>query len=334
MVSSAAGFVVRGVHGMFLHPSSREWLGWLVPFAVAGVWQYRAKKPGASLREALAWTFPKRAYFSASFLQDLGCIAARLVFARVVLGLLLRVRYDEDAIAGALASAWGASAALKTGLLPDLAFSAAVFLSFELGWYAAHRATHEVPLLWAFHKVHHNATVMNPLTARRFHFLDDLLTTVTVGLTGGVVLFAFRALGYAPSRVLVWGGIPLFALGLLAFGALRHSHVPLSFGRLERWLSSPVMHQVHHSWKAEHRNKNYGYYLTVFDALGGSLYRPVPGEELPFGLSQAEAAAPDPGFLRMYFLQPLADAAAYARAGTLWSWKGAQRSAPAGAAAE
>lgn len=313
-------FAARGFSGMFLSPSSREWLGWLLPFAVAGVWTYRARRPGAGLGEALAWTFPKSAYLSASFVTDLLCIAARLAFARFVVGTLFGLRYHEDLFAQAVAGLLAPAAPPKTSLAADLLFSLGVFFSFELGWYVAHRATHEVPLLWAFHKVHHNATVMNPLTARRFHFVDDLLTTACVGGAGGVVLAIFRLAGYAPSKVLVWGGIPLFALVLLAFAQLRHSHVPLSFGRLERWFSSPVMHQVHHSWKPEHRNKNYGYYLNVFDALGGSLYIPAKGEELRFGLSAEEAAKGEASFWRMYVTGPLADVAAYARAGTLWSW--------------
>ena len=44
------------------------------------------------------------------------------------------------------------------------------FFAYELGyWFNHHWLSHKVPLLWEFHKVHHNAEVLTPLTNFRLH---------------------------------------------------------------------------------------------------------------------------------------------------------------------
>jgi hypothetical protein len=54
---------------------------------------------------------------------------------------------------------------------------------------------------------------------------------------------------------------------------LRHSHVWLSFGPvLERVLSSPAQHQIHHSDAPRHFNKNFGINLSLWDWMFGTLY--------------------------------------------------------------
>jgi sterol desaturase/sphingolipid hydroxylase (fatty acid hydroxylase superfamily) len=44
---------------------------------------------------------------------------------------------------------------------------------FDLGYWIAHRTMHEIPLLWEFHKTHHAAEVLTPLTAARAHPIED-----------------------------------------------------------------------------------------------------------------------------------------------------------------
>jgi sterol desaturase/sphingolipid hydroxylase (fatty acid hydroxylase superfamily) len=44
-----------------------------------------------------------------------------------------------------------------------------LFLAYELGYWFNHWLSHKVPLLWEFHKVHHNAEVLTPLTNFRVH---------------------------------------------------------------------------------------------------------------------------------------------------------------------
>ncbi|HVA08215.1 MAG TPA: sterol desaturase family protein, partial [Acidimicrobiales bacterium] len=50
------------------------------------------------------------------------------------------------------------------------------FLIAELCGYWAHRATHTVPILWRFHRVHHSIGEMDWLAAGRLHPVDQAFT--------------------------------------------------------------------------------------------------------------------------------------------------------------
>lgn len=326
LVKESIRLVGGGMKAVVASPSSREWWGWLAVAALVGLWHYGALDGRISLREGLRRVAPKSIYLSRSVLYDVACIALKFVIFRVVLKLILGVEIEDFVFAhhavAALQKAIGAAPAAprEATLAVNLLYTFGVFLAFEFGWWTAHWATHKIPVLWAFHKVHHGTTLLNPLASKRVHVLDEALLMAGVGLPAGVVLYLFKAFGYSPSVVLAYDEISVAYLGFIVFGALRHSHIPVSFGRLEAVFASPFMHQFHHSCKTEHVNKNYGYYLSVFDRLFGTAYFPRPGEELVFGISQADAARPAPGFLRMYFLQPLEDCREYLSSGQLLSF--------------
>jgi len=80
--------------------------------------------------------------------------------------------------------------------------------------------------------------------------------------------------------------VSLAAIVFYLFGYnLRHSHIWLSYGpRWSRWFISPAQHQIHHSRKPEHIDRNMGFMFAVWDRLFGTLYVPVEEEELPLGL--------------------------------------------------
>ncbi len=51
------------------------------------------------------------------------------------------------------------------------------------------------PILWEFHKVHHTAEVLSPLTVFRVHPIDSLvfanIGAIVLGVTGGVLSHLF-----------------------------------------------------------------------------------------------------------------------------------------------
>jgi sterol desaturase/sphingolipid hydroxylase (fatty acid hydroxylase superfamily) len=70
-------------------------------------------------------------------------------------------------------------------------------------------------------------------------------------------------------------------------GVLRHSPVWLSFGpTMERYLISPAMHQIHHSEKVEHFDKNMGGALAIWDRMFGTHYIPNGREVDKFGIGE------------------------------------------------
>jgi sterol desaturase/sphingolipid hydroxylase (fatty acid hydroxylase superfamily) len=200
-----------------------------------------------------------------------------------------------------------AAQASSVSLWLILSYTAVLFLVDDFMHYAVHWMFHRVPVLWAFHKVHHSAEVLTPLTADRFHPVELLI--VGSMRTSGLVLVTL-AFGQASAGLPIWtifgANALLFAFNLFA-GALRHSHVWFAFPpALSRWLVSPAMHQIHHSAEERHWDKNMGGSLAVWDRLVGTLYVPVERERFALGVGPESARYRN---LSHCYLGPFAEAA-------------------------
>lgn len=137
-----------------------------------------------------------------------------------------------------------------------------------------HYLMHKVSFLWQLHKTHHSAAVLNPITLFRIHPLESLIATfrnaLSLGVASGFLMFLF--LGKSSLFTLL--GINIFAfLFNLIMGNLRHSHIELSFGFFEHIFISPKQHQIHHSNKPEHFNKNFGVALSLWDKVFGTFIK-------------------------------------------------------------
>lgn len=150
-------------------------------------------------------------------------------------------------------------------------YTLSLFVVSDFTRYVLHRLLHTNKYLWQFHKVHHSAPVLNPLTFYRVHPVENLLFGLRYALSAGLVTGGFLAL-FGP-RLGMWtlmganGFVFIFSL----LGThLRHSHIFLSYpASIERLLISPAMHQVHHY--SRYARYNYGGYLAIWDWLFGSL---------------------------------------------------------------
>lgn len=153
-----------------------------------------------------------------------------------------------------------------------LAFSLSLFVVSDFTRYWLHRLMHTVPLLWRFHRVHHSAEVLNPLTFYRVHPVENILFGVRYALSAGVVSGLFIYCFGARIGLLEIIGVNIFVFVFALMGSnLRHSHIPLRYGAvLERWIISPYMHQTHHT--KEGAMHNYGGALAIWDRLFGSLH--------------------------------------------------------------
>lgn len=187
-----------------------------------------------------------------------------------------------------------------------LLYSLFTLLFYDFFFFLVHYAGHRVPALWAIHKVHHSAEVLTPLTRYREHILEGPMyaasASLAYGLAGGIFGWLFS------------GGLvqaTLFNMGFFAFlfgftGAFRHYHVALHYPRwLSRWLHSPVMHHVHHSYLPQHIDRNFAAVTSIWDRLAGTLYIPERDEYTPWGLGPAEQ--PQCRGLMQNILAPLSD---------------------------
>ena len=83
---------------------------------------------------------------------------------------LLSYGVVSHSVAQALTAAFGQR---QPTALPAYVYRTAItillFLAYELGYWLNHYLSHRIPFLWEFHKVHHSATVLTPLTNFRVH---------------------------------------------------------------------------------------------------------------------------------------------------------------------
>lgn len=156
--------------------------------------------------------------------------------------------------------------------------------------YWAHILLHKVPLLWSFHKVHHSAEVMTPITAYRAHPMEFFVTAILQAPVIGLAFVFYQNIAAYDFEVTTIFGISIvsFMYGLSGFH-IQHSHLPISYGPLvNRFIVSPIQHQVHHSIDPRHRHKNFGVKFALWDALFGTLYVPREPETLQVGLQDAD----------------------------------------------
>lgn len=176
-------------------------------------------------------------------------------------------------------------------------------VAWDAGFFVAHYLQHKVPLLWEFHKVHHSAQVMTPLTVFRMHPVDDILTVSSVGFFTGLVIGLFDfAFGDPVTFYMVNGLNIVWFLFLLAGYHLRHSHIWIMYPKgVRKVISSPALHLIHHSDNPKHFDKNFARMFLFWDRLAGTLYLPEQKEEVEFGLGGGEHLEYD-SLWKLYFL--------------------------------
>ncbi len=172
------------------------------------------------------------------------------------------------------------------GLLSTVFLAAAA----DFALFFSHYLQHRIPLLWEFHKVHHSAEVMTPITVFRMHPVDTILVFSMGGLLTGLALgCVFFLMGHGVVFYNVAGVNVILILFYLVGYHLRHSHIWWSWGPFfSRIFISPAQHQIHHSSAPEHIDKNLGFTFAFWDGLFGTLYVPKAKETIVFGLGAEE----------------------------------------------
>ena len=232
-----------------------------------------------------------------------------ILFPLIFGPLLLSSTWVAGQVSAQLSEAFGALPAREAGIGAKVAYTVLFFVLYDFGRYLGHYIQHRSDVLWQFHKVHHSAEVLTPISNARAHPVDLLcmwtLPQAFTGLLHGCFAYAYAA-SFSPYAYL---GLHVAIFAYNIFGNLRHSHVFLSYGpALSRVLLSPAMHQIHHSTEERHFGRNIGYALSIWDALFGTLYIPRGQERFAIGLGDGTDARYR-GVWRMYWL-PVMDVAA------------------------
>lgn len=299
---------------MVLAPISLgEQLHWIniagfVAFALIAVWLYERDTARRGIRALIRHIFPPEYYGHASAHLDYQLFLFNRIFrpVRLVTRLL-----SDAAVAGvvvvALTELLGPAAGIDVPRMWAIAaYTLGVALLSDFLGYLTHMAMHRIPFLWEFHKLHHSAEVLTPITAYRVHpverIIGDCVSVVVLGALSGVLAYTLLE---RPSVYTILGAGAVVAVFHAAGHHVRHSHLWLSWGPvLNRVFISPAQHQIHHSTDPKHFEKNYGFIFALWDWMFGTLYVPKSRENLTFGLRSPQVHPT----LTAAYLRPFRDA--------------------------
>lgn len=249
----------------------------------------RGWKRRPRFRAVLRGLFPKRVWLAKSTILDMKYVFMNMLIFPVILGTVtLNYLYLTNGVDYGLEYLFGASGENSLSQWQHIAIATVMlYFSYEIAYWLNHYASHKIRFLWEFHKVHHSAEVLTPLTNWRMHPVDSIVFANFVAffgsITSGIILYLFHDT-YTPFSLA--GQNVLFVLYFYVLGHLQHSHLWLrTQGLLGHLILSPAHHQIHHSDEARHYNKNFGAALAIWDWMFGTLY--IPGEKreaLHFGV--------------------------------------------------
>lgn len=207
-----------------------------------------------------------------------------------VVGLLITVGPAvESSVIALLQAVFGDGPGLQSSTPWMLLYSLVSLLLYDFVFFLTHYTMHKVPALWALHRVHHSAEVLTPLTRHREHFLAAPIWAAGSALSYGTAAGIFAYLFASSITEATLLNISFFALLFGFNGNFRHFHVQFRYPRwLEKWLQSPAMHHVHHSYLEKHWDTNMAAVTSIWDRMFGTLYIPEVDEYTPWGLGPQE----------------------------------------------
>ena len=169
-------------------------------------------------------------------------------------------------------------------------FTISYFVLDDFTKFVTHALMHKIPILWEIHKTHHSARTLTPITIFRTHPLEGVIFVVRSALTQGIVIALFY---YVYGNNITF--ITILGANLLSFwfhllgSNLRHSHIWINYWDwLEKIFISPAQHQIHHSIKKEHHDKNFGVTFAIWDYIFGTLCTSKDNHVSKFGITENE----------------------------------------------
>lgn len=125
---------------------------------------------------------------------------------------------------------------------------------FSYYWY--HRLSHTVRVFWAAHIVHHSSENFN----------------LGSGIRNGWFTLFYKPMFWIWMAII--GFHPIMLATCLGIQAIYQFHLHTKavprLGFIEKFMNTPIQHQVHHSSNYEYLDKNHGGFLNIFDRIFGS----------------------------------------------------------------
>lgn len=191
--------------------------------------------------------------------------------------------------------------------IPGSLFIVAIYtFAYDTSNFFQHRLQHKIPVLWEFHKVHHSAEVLTPVTAVRTHPVSQMIAATVSAIVFGTMNGLFYNLFEGPVANYSLLGANIFTLLYFTIGLyhIRHSHIWFTYPKfVKEVLASPSLHFIHHSNNPRHYDKNFAFVFTFWDRIFGSYYEPDESEQydLTLGISDSEGRTEYMSVSQLYF---------------------------------
>ncbi|MGP1359025.1 sterol desaturase family protein [Roseicyclus sp.] len=279
----------------FTNPSDRLSYVYLATALMVAIIVYivnQAREGRLNAGGLVRWLLPREVLMHPSCQADFAYFfVVRILRAAVYGSVVVSSAAVSAMTVSGLTSLLGPSApTVEPNIWVSIAVTLTIVLVLDFVLWFMHYVYHVVPFLWDYHKVHHSAEVMTPITAARMHPVEEISNMSVAGVIIGTVYGAFTYfLGPAAIQLtLLEVNIFLAAFFLAAFN-LRHSHVWVRYPVwLQHILVCPAQHHIHHSTARHHWDKNMGFIFAFWDWAAGTLYTPKEKEELTYGLGTEE----------------------------------------------
>ena len=284
--------IIDTIYENFFDPKKRVFIGYLLSAVVISfIWLCFVKKNNVVY--CLRKIFDKKIFLSKSSKADY----FMFLFNIIILMFLSPILITQLAIAHIVFEYLHSQTYIMpidsnfyyVWLIPYF-FTISYFILDDFTKFIVHALMHKIPVLWEVHKTHHSARTLTPITIFRTHPLEGVIFVIRSAFTQGIIIALFYYVyGNNISFVTVLGA-NLFSFWFHLLGSnLRHSHIWIYYWNwLEKIFISPAQHQIHHSIKKEHHDKNFGVTFAIWDYIFGTLCTSRNNEVSKFGISENE----------------------------------------------
>ncbi len=147
-----------------------------------------------------------------------------------------------------------------------------LLITQDFMFYWLHRVDHYCRLFWAVHVTHHSSEEFN----------------LTVGFRSSVFQPLYRFFYFIPLTFIGFKGIDIMFMyaATQIYGILIHTKTVNRLGFLEKFMSTPSHHRVHHASNIKYLDKNMGMVFIIWDRLFGTFEEEDPNEPVVYGLTE------------------------------------------------
>ena len=284
--------IIDTIYENFFDPKKRVFVGYLFSAIIISIlWLCIVKKN--TLTQCFHKIFDKKIFLSKSAIADYFLFIINIIIMMFLSPILI----SQLAIAAIVFEylhtqtfLMPINANLQYLWLIPYFFTISYFVLDDLTKFITHALMHKIPILWEIHKTHHSARTLTPITIFRTHPLEGVIFVVRSALTQGIVIALFY---YVYGNNITF--ITILGANLLSFwfhllgSNLRHSHIWINYWDwLEKIFISPAQHQIHHSIKKEHHDKNFGVTFAIWDYIFGTLCTSKDNHVSKFGITENE----------------------------------------------